>query len=491
MRAVKQKPKQLADKASANKVRTLGPVSDLERHLPPEWWRGLFNSLYLKTDGDVVENSANTCADVDLLIAATSITPNDAILDVCCGQGRHSLELARRGFRSVHGLDRSRYLIRLARRRARDEQLRAQFSEGDARRMRLGDSNKDCVFLMGNSFGYFEREEDDYAVLESIKRVLKSNGKLVLDIVDGAWMGQNFEPRSWEWIDQQYFVNRERSLSSDGKRVIIREVVTNAEMGVVADQFYAERLYTFDEIKSVLSNLGFKKIENFASVKSESTRGGQDLGMMAHRLFISAVAPTKKTVSVAPLARRKITVIMGDPRLPDSVKKDGKFNDEDLQTIKKLQDALGELEGYKVNYWDNHKTLLKQLLNDRPEFVLNLCDEGFDNKATFELHVPAMLEMLDVPYTGAGPGALALCYDKAKVRAIAASMDVPVPLETYFDPSDQAAHIPSTFPALLKPACGDSSIGITQNAVVHNAKELVEYLNYLRDLMPCVCILVL
>ena len=35
--------------------KTLGPISDLERHLPPEWWRSLFNALYLKTDGDVTE----------------------------------------------------------------------------------------------------------------------------------------------------------------------------------------------------------------------------------------------------------------------------------------------------------------------------------------------------------------------------------------------------------------------------------------------------
>ena len=40
--------------------RTLGPVPDLERHLPSEWWRTLFNSVYLKTDGDVVENDLNT-----------------------------------------------------------------------------------------------------------------------------------------------------------------------------------------------------------------------------------------------------------------------------------------------------------------------------------------------------------------------------------------------------------------------------------------------
>jgi D-alanine-D-alanine ligase len=137
-------------------TRSLGPLADLESHLPAEWWRELFDSLYLKTDGDVVENDRNTAGEVDFLIESTGIEPDDHILDLCCGQGRHTLELARRGFRSVSGVDRSRYLIRLARRRAAKEGLSAKFHEGDARKFRLTESGYDCIFLMGNSFGYFE-----------------------------------------------------------------------------------------------------------------------------------------------------------------------------------------------------------------------------------------------------------------------------------------------------------------------------------------------
>ena len=96
-------------------ARTLGPVSDLERHLPSEWWRTLFNALYLKTDGDVVEKDENTVEDVNALVDALDLKPEDGILDLCCGHGRHSLELARRGFQNITGIDRSRYLIRFAR----------------------------------------------------------------------------------------------------------------------------------------------------------------------------------------------------------------------------------------------------------------------------------------------------------------------------------------------------------------------------------------
>src|SRR5689334_14009320 len=146
-------------------VRTLGPVSDLERHLPSEWWRTLFNSLYLETDGDVVENDRNTQQEIDLLVRSAGLEVNDRILDLCCGQGRHVLELARRGFKHVTGIDRSRYLIRLARKRARQRNLAGlSFHEGDARKFRAGDNAFHCVTLLGNSFGYFDREEDDRAV---------------------------------------------------------------------------------------------------------------------------------------------------------------------------------------------------------------------------------------------------------------------------------------------------------------------------------------
>lgn len=465
--------------------RTIGPVPDLERHLPSDWWRTLFNSVYLKTDGDVVENDANTIQDVDLLVRSTGIEPNDRILDLCCGQGRHCLEAARRGFRHVVGLDRSRYLIRLARRRAKQLGLNVAFHEGDARRFRLPAQSFHCVAILGNSFGYFDREDDDVAVLQSVMRVLRSGGSVLLDLADGEWVRTNFEPRSWEWIDENHFVCRERSLARDEARLISREVVVHAERGVIADQFYAERLYTRGHISDLLDQVGFQAIRHHGTVESDSARR-QDLGMMAHRMLVSAQAPHR--AAPRPRSRKPlypdVTVILGDPRLPDILKRDGHFNPEDIETVNRLKNALGELGEYSFRYLDNHASLLSELRADPPAFVFNLCDEGFNNDAFIELHVPAYLEMLGIPYTGAGPACLGLCYNKSLVRAIAASMEVPVPAETYFDPSDQAANIPAALPALVKPNFGDASLGITKDAVVQTPEDLVTYLNELREQLP-------
>jgi D-alanine-D-alanine ligase len=375
----------------------LGPVSDLEQHLPAEWWRKLFNALYVKTDGDVVENNENTRKEVDFIVSAAAIQPHSAILDLCCGQGRHCLELARRGFKNVMGVDRSRYLIRLAKKRAQNESLSVMFKEGDARNPRLAENSIDCVCIMGNSFGYFSDKQDDEKVLASVAKLLRPSGQIVLDITDGAHMHEHFEKRSWEWIDDHHFVCRERTISKEGDRLISREVIVQDEMGVIADQFYAERLYTKESLTRLLEKNGFRNVRHHGHVEAHSDRD-QDLGMMARRLLLTAdapVMPARKPKGKA--AVLDVTILMGDPRLPDTVKRDGHFNPEDHETIRKLKDALSELPQYKFRTFDNHATLERDLADLRTDLVFNLCDEGLNNDAFKELHVPAMLDIVGIP----------------------------------------------------------------------------------------------
>jgi D-alanine-D-alanine ligase len=458
----------------------LGPVADLEAHLPQDWWRELFDSLYLMTDGDVVENDLNTQREVDALIEATGIAPADRVLDLCCGQGRHVIELARRGFTHITGIDRSRYLVRLARRRAQEANVTATFLEGDARKLRVPEASQDCVTILGNSFGYFATEEEDAKVLEVVARSLRPGGTLALDIADAQWMREHFEKRSWEWIDQSHFVCRERSLSNDGTRLITREVVVHDERGVIADQFYAERLYSQERINELLARAGFKSIRHHRVLEAESDRG-QDLGMMSRRMFLTATAPRREIRAPRGARALEVAVVLGDPRLPDDVKRNGRFNEEDFDTITRLKDALAELRGYRFRYLDNHATLARDLTAQRTDLVFNLCDEGWNNDAFMELHVPALLETMGMPYTGAGPACLGACYDKALVRALAASLEIPVPLETYIRPEDISATLPSTFPAILKPNFGDSSLGITKDAVVWSPRETIAALDQIRE----------
>jgi D-alanine-D-alanine ligase len=119
-------------KNGKDRTKILGPVPDLEEHVHPDWWSRIFNYLYLRTDADVVDDVNITSREIDLFSNILKLSPEDRILDLCCGQGRHSLELARRNFKNVEGLDRSHYLIQKAKARAKKEDINLRFREGDA-----------------------------------------------------------------------------------------------------------------------------------------------------------------------------------------------------------------------------------------------------------------------------------------------------------------------------------------------------------------------
>ena len=287
-------------KPLSSNPKSLGPVPDLEEYVQPDWWRYIFNSIYLKTDGDVIDDNKITAQEVESFIGILKLSNQDKILDLCCGQGRATLELARRGFSNVEGLDRSRYLIQRAKAQSRKENLSVKFREGDARKLPYQNDTFDAVMVLGNSFGYFESAQDDARVLKEILRVLKPWGKLLIDVTDGDFLKKKFQPRSWEWIDKNYFVCRERSLSRDKQRLISREVVTHAKKGVVADQFYAERLYTPKSLENLLQTVGFNEISVHGQINVQSQRN-QDLGMMERRIIITGLVRKDWT----PVKRKK------------------------------------------------------------------------------------------------------------------------------------------------------------------------------------------
>jgi D-alanine-D-alanine ligase len=177
-----------------------------------------------------------------------------------------------------------------------------------------------------------------------------------------------------------------------------------------------------------------------------------------------------------------ILVLLADPRLPDRSKPGGRFTADDFDQVKRLSAALTELTGRNFTYIDDHRELYTTLRDAAPRFVLNFCDTGLGNDARRELHVPAMLEMLGLAYSGSGPVALGLCYDKALVRAVAMAHRVPVPDEVFLRPGDALPDF--SYPAFIKPNRGDGSVGITEAAIVSDAKAARKRIDALREELP-------
>lgn len=178
-----------------------------------------------------------------------------------------------------------------------------------------------------------------------------------------------------------------------------------------------------------------------------------------------------------------VGVLLGDPRLPYPYAIDGRFGAEEIDAVRGLDQALAGLAGYRFSWFDNHDTLIDDLRAHPPELVLNLCDTGYRNDWELERNIPAFLEMLGIPYTGADPMAISLSTDKALVSMAAARLGIPVPNETWVDLTHDPIELPTTYPAFIKPNNSGGSFGVTENCVVHDAAEAEAYLRWLSEVL--------
>ena len=119
---------------------------------------------------------ANAPAEVDQILNLLALPPQPTVLDLCCGPGRHSLELARRGAK-VTGVDRTAAYVAEARKRARAARLKVEFVKQDMRRF-CRPNAFDAVINMFTAFGYFENPAEDRRVLVNVNRSLKPGGTL-------------------------------------------------------------------------------------------------------------------------------------------------------------------------------------------------------------------------------------------------------------------------------------------------------------------------
>lgn len=128
----------------------------------------------------------NTVAEVDFFLSLFAIPRGASILDVGCGTGRHSIELARRGY-AVTGIDLSEGM--LAKARAKAEGLNVEFIQGDATDFDLGRTFDAAICLCEGAVGLIEAGEDaeahDQSIFRNIARHLKPNGPFLMTCLNG------------------------------------------------------------------------------------------------------------------------------------------------------------------------------------------------------------------------------------------------------------------------------------------------------------------
>ncbi|WP_416898331.1 MAG: D-alanine--D-alanine ligase family protein [Minwuia sp.] len=181
---------------------------------------------------------------------------------------------------------------------------------------------------------------------------------------------------------------------------------------------------------------------------------------------------------------RRLAVITGDHGESDPTKLGAAYGEEDLKAHRTMVEALEGLERFDITVFNDHDGLFERLAADPPDLVVNFCDTGVFNRPTRELNLPAWLELHDIPYTGATPQAMVLCFDKQIVRLVAESLGVEVPGEHFLASAAPGVALPDLYPALLKPNAADGSVGITKDAVVRSPQEARAYLDFLHETLP-------
>lgn len=253
-------------------------------HVDGNWWQDLFDEMYLQTDARSVCNDALTRREVDFLESFLRPSKSAPILDLCGGQGRHALELGRRGYRNVTVLDYSRVLIELGRKIAARESLNTVFVQGDARQTGLPPDSVAFVIVMGSSFGYCLEHKENMRMLTEARRLLEPGGALLLDLPDRDYVLSHFRPFSRHAVNDDLEVQRTRELGED--IIFSREKVVSKRKGCLREQAYCTHLYSGQAITVMLTDAGFCEVVFQGDFMCREDEG--DYGTMTHRMVVKA-----------------------------------------------------------------------------------------------------------------------------------------------------------------------------------------------------------
>jgi ubiquinone/menaquinone biosynthesis C-methylase UbiE len=189
--------------------------------------------------------------------------PGHHVLDCPCGFGRHSLPLARAGYRVV-GADRSRPLLEEARRASAGFEL--DFVEADYRELPFEDDRFDCVLNLFSALGYTGKEGDSRALAE-FRRVLRPGGALVVETMHRDRLARIFQPRTWDRLPDGVLIE-EREFDQ-AEAVVRARMIHIPDSGGRREYPYAMRIYTASELTELARAAGFEQVECYGGYEGE------------------------------------------------------------------------------------------------------------------------------------------------------------------------------------------------------------------------------
>jgi D-alanine-D-alanine ligase len=169
-------------------------------------------------------------------------------------------------------------------------------------------------------------------------------------------------------------------------------------------------------------------------------------------------------------------------RLQKGEEKDILAEDAILEEIGAVEEAVRSL-GHQCLVMAVREEILTTIhwLNEiRPDVVFNLCESVYGN-SSWEMNIPALLDLFQISYTGSPPLTLGLCQDKGKVKDILLSQGIQTPRYRIFDRSSNQIK-GNLFPMIVKPLHEDGSLGISKESVVFDDASLKRQIRYVIEI---------
>ena len=232
------------------------------------FWRELYPFMFAE----------KRVADADEQVAkALALTkpPGKSVLDLCCGPGRCSIALAKKGFR-VTGVDKTTYLLNKARATAKAAHIDIEWVRKDMRDF-VRPASFALVLSMFTSFGYFDDRQDDRTVLENMFTSLEPGGACIIEVLGKERLAKILQPTISTVLPDGTLMVERHEIFDDWTRV--RNEWLLIRNGRAKSFKFHHTIYSGQELRDRMERVGF------VAVKLHGNLDGDEYGPNAERLI--------------------------------------------------------------------------------------------------------------------------------------------------------------------------------------------------------------
>ncbi|MBM2815264.1 MAG: Methyltransferase type 11 [Ignavibacteria bacterium] len=227
-----------------------------------QWYETLFENYGLKYDNEIF--TQGTIGECDFIEAEIDYNKQARILDIGCGTGRHSIELAKRGYK-ITGIDLSESLLIRAKQKAEEFDVQVEFIQYDARNLPFSSEFDLAIMICEGAFPLMETDEMNYLIMQNAAKSLKENGKLIFTTLNGLFplfhSVKDFLESHKEEGNAEYHQNSFDLMTFRDTSITTIE----DDSGNKKDLDCNERYYVPSEITWLLKSLNFKKIDIYGA----------------------------------------------------------------------------------------------------------------------------------------------------------------------------------------------------------------------------------